>query len=238
MDDLNLDLRKDIIEIALTIETAVNQLLISYLNIDKTSTKTLSNKSSSLSFKNKIDLLNDLEVLADDEHGNLNTLMEFRNQFLHNSECNSFSKAINLLGTDKKNKLLKFADFEFKNDEEYLYKNAYKTLFIRCLDIVIHKFETKQSETDERKKMVHDLAKYSAYAINSLFDIYDKAYRDFLPGNIREIETPSNIIVKGTIINSIGSDLNALTASPEFQMLLKNLKLSFTKERTQKYFKV
>lgn len=95
-------------DIALNLENAVNELLLALLSIENPKRKAISNKSGNLSFKNKIDLLFDLDVLVSDEHQKLLLLMEFRNLFLHNIECDSFENAVKLLGVDKEKKLLKF----------------------------------------------------------------------------------------------------------------------------------
>ena len=100
-NDINLQLRSEILDAALTLEDAVNKLLLALLVIDKPDKKAMSNKSGNLSFKNKIDLLFDLEILSNDEYRALLLLMELRNQFLHNIECSSFENAVKHLGKDK-----------------------------------------------------------------------------------------------------------------------------------------
>ena len=108
--NINLELRSEILDIALTLEHVVNELILGLLVIDKPNKKAMSNKSGSLSIKNKIDLLFDLEVLNSDEHEIFLLLIEFRNQFLHNIQCSSFENAVKLLGSDKEKRLLKFDD--------------------------------------------------------------------------------------------------------------------------------
>ena len=83
--DINLQLRSEILDIALNLENAVNELILALLLIENPNRKAISNKSGNLSFKNKIDLLFDLDILSSGEHNILLLLMEFRNQFLHNT---------------------------------------------------------------------------------------------------------------------------------------------------------
>lgn len=164
---LILELRKEILEIALNIENMISELLILYLNIEKEERKAISNKNSCLTFKNKIDLLFDLDVLTKTEHGNLLLLMEFRNQFLHNYQCNSFTKAVQFLGEDKSRKLLAFNDLnEGLQDSEFNHINAFRTLHISCMDIVLLKIKAKDDHSKERRKIVLDLADYTKLIID------------------------------------------------------------------------
>ena len=98
----NLPLRTRILEIALDLEHGINSFLVWLLLIESDKRKAISNRSGTLSFKNKIDLLFDIDYLTIEEHKELLLVMEFRNQFLHNIECNSFQSAIFFLGADKK----------------------------------------------------------------------------------------------------------------------------------------
>ena len=83
--EINLELRSDILEMALTLESSINQLITVYLEIEHPTPKAIGNKNSSLSFKNKLDLLNDLEIISKDEYSKLLLMMEFRNQFLYST---------------------------------------------------------------------------------------------------------------------------------------------------------
>lgn len=164
--NLNINLRKEILEIALNIEDEISKLIILYLNIDKEKRKAISNNNSSLSFKNKIDLLYDLDVLNAYEHKEMILLMEFRNQFLHNMQCNSFEKAIKFLGDDRSKKLLAYNDSNNIHDTEFNYTNAYRSLFIKCLEIIETKIEIKQKQIEDKRKFLTDLLEYAEFVIN------------------------------------------------------------------------
>jgi len=63
-ENINLEIRSEILEYSLTIENTVNTLLQSYLGIlEKEATKNFGHKAG-ISFKNKIDLLYDIDVLS------------------------------------------------------------------------------------------------------------------------------------------------------------------------------
>jgi hypothetical protein len=112
--EINLQLRSEILDKALNLEKIVNSLLLFILSIENRRRKTITNKSGNISFKNKIDLLFDLDILNDDEHKKLLLFMEFRNQFLHNFECSSFENAVKLLGANKDKKLMKLPAAELR----------------------------------------------------------------------------------------------------------------------------
>jgi len=119
-----------IINNVLEIEYRLSNILLLILRILKDNTYTLSHKTSSLSAKNKIDLLFDLSELDKIEYEQFKTIIEIRNQFAHNLRCEAF---LNLkeMNSDLTNKLLKY----FKNDildEEEKYLNLFLQLFNAC----------------------------------------------------------------------------------------------------------
>ena len=72
--DYNSMLRAHILVCSIREEEAASEVLKSLLRLVKPETKTLDNKSSSLSFKNKIDLLYDIDDLNKEEY----TKIKFR----------------------------------------------------------------------------------------------------------------------------------------------------------------
>lgn len=91
---MNIELRKDILEKSLTLEDALSRLLAILFRFSKDNSKTLGHKSSSLSFKTKADLLNDLGRLNDEQYRALIMFMEIRNQLIHNLDSDSLMKAV------------------------------------------------------------------------------------------------------------------------------------------------
>lgn len=165
-NNLNIELRKEILEIALNIEDEISKLMILFLNIEKEKRKAISNNNSNLSFKNKIDLLYDLNILSEDEYKKMLLLMEFRNQFLHNVQCNSFEKAICFLGKDRSKRLLSYNDTNDIQDTEFNYINAYRSLFIICLEVIETKLKIKESQIEDKRNMITDLAEYAELVID------------------------------------------------------------------------
>jgi hypothetical protein len=167
LDEHNLELRSQILEMALILENSINQLLSTFLDIENPNPKTVGNKSSSLSFRNKLDLLSDLEIISKDEYLRLLLLMEFRNQFLHNIDCSSFAIAIELLGNDRGKQLLKFDDIKFETDLENKYLNAFKGLFINCLDVILEKFNKRRDKISETRETFEALTNYFNYLLDT-----------------------------------------------------------------------
>jgi DNA-binding MltR family transcriptional regulator len=88
--DYNIELRSYILNLALSVEDLSTLIVKSLLRKVKSNSKTLDNKSSSLSFKNKIDILYDLGDITNDAYNQFVKFMEIRNQFIHNPQCNKF----------------------------------------------------------------------------------------------------------------------------------------------------
>lgn len=151
-NNINIKLRAEILEIALNLENNVNQLLLAILSIDSPKRKAITNKSGSLSFRNKIDLLFDLDILNSDEHKKILLLIEFRNQFLHSIECNSFDVSVQQLGIDKGNKLLKHCLLDENLITELRYHNAFNNLYRESLGIFLKKINDRAIEVESLRK--------------------------------------------------------------------------------------
>ncbi|WP_210149792.1 hypothetical protein [Chryseobacterium scophthalmum] len=149
--DINLVLRSKIIHCSLNIENAINELLLKYLLItDKSKTKNFANKIG-MSFKNKIDLLFDINVLDKDELYIIELLMVFRNKFLHDIKYSSFTILLNDLDPSIKNKFIKlFLDGNNNNEEGYecAFMNLYKKIvaIINEKTVEINNYSNKKIE--------------------------------------------------------------------------------------------
>ena len=112
------------------IEAFASSALASLLDIDRENSKTLSNKTSALSFKQKLDLLTDIKAFDKKELPKFKTFTEIRNQFAHNLKVNSFERCFAFLdGTENYlRNLYPEIKGEGKTHEDYLLE-LYKTLF-------------------------------------------------------------------------------------------------------------
>ncbi len=191
---INRELRIEILECALKLEANINTLLLELLDIpDNIKKKSLSGKSGSLSFKNKSDLLFDLEVVSDNEHRELILLMEFRNKFLHDLYCNSFNDALSLCGEHRNNTMLsllygieasknfskneknmKIAEYDSRKEQEkeQICLESFINLFRRTVDIVKNKVELAEKKFQGKINLIRILS----HGMN----FYCKRYTDIL----------------------------------------------------------
>jgi len=232
--DINLELRSEILEASLNLENAVNELIVALLVIEKQKRKAISNKSGNLTFKNKIDLLFDLDILDSEEHQKLLLLIELRNQFLHNLECNSFVKAINLLGSDKGKKLLKFGNANELENREYQYKIAFGNLKIECLKIVVAKVEDRMKQIDNRAKIHVNFAESQIFLIDKYFNIIKKILEIF-ENNASDV--PEVIRLFDQVEKAIINDVNSLQTSEEYLMMQSEFKELYSPEKINALFK-
>lgn len=161
--DLNMPLRNFVLSHAIRQEQTSSEIIKALLRILKPKTKTLSNKSSSLSFKNKIDLLYDMEELSNEEYNHILKFMEIRNQFIHNHECSSFIK-LGESNPDLTKYLKKYFPNEIQDEEKSLLK-SYEQLFIVCQGRLL---------VMEREFTAGITADYEKYVANQLYNRFDE----------------------------------------------------------------
>lgn len=214
--DLNTQLRIEILDIALNLEQNVNTLLLVLLSIENPKRKAITNKSGNLSFKNKIDLLFDLDILNSNEHRSLLLLMEFRNQFLHNIECDSFEKAVRILGADKQKKLLNFDDLKDHKDKESQYKHAYRNLYSESLRICLEKIQDRRNQIEDRGNTHAKLIESQVFYLDKYFDIINKV----VTVCENNISSNSEVVHLTNLINqTITNDMELTFASEEYNQL-------------------
>lgn len=95
------DKRILVINLSILIERFVSAALSSLLDIDLKTSKTLSNKSSAFSFRQKLDLLTDIRATDKTAVKKFQTFAEIRNQFAHNFDVHDFQSCLSFLdGTE------------------------------------------------------------------------------------------------------------------------------------------
>jgi len=153
---MNLELRTRVLEYSLEIEGHINTLLLSHLQIlDKTKTKNFGDKAG-ISFKSKIDLLFDIEVLNKNEHNNLVLQMNFRNKFLHDIESNSFTYVLSRIDSSIRNRLIKFSNTEYPGSEND-YKKAFETLHHTNLKMISNKYTLRRESIKNKGEIIGTL---------------------------------------------------------------------------------
>lgn len=125
---------------SLSLEHITSMVLGELLDIDTETSKTLGSKSSSLSFKNKIDLISDIRAMDSEDAKKMLCFAEIRNQFLHNLKVDTYSACFkNLDG--KANYLKKTYNLKEQEGqtEEQLLKNCFDALSTDLIKNVIGK---------------------------------------------------------------------------------------------------
>jgi hypothetical protein len=156
------------IEKTLIIEALTSKLIKHLLGLDLDGkTRSLDNKSSSISLRSKIDLLTDAGKIDKVTYTNLLHIISIRNQFAHNFECNNFEDLSKFIdGIEKP--LLQNCLTPTNLLEENL-KEGFLKIFTQV-------FESLRSEfvgvTTEYQKNLSNLAIYISEAEEKLLNQY------------------------------------------------------------------
>jgi len=191
---INIEIRSEILTYSLHLEDAINSLLLAYLGItDKSFTKLFGNKAG-ISFKNKIDLLYDIDVLSKSEHAAIELQMNFRNKFIHVIGCNSFLAVLNMFDNGIKNRFKKYFknDGEINNEESC--RKACRELFITNIDVAIKKVELKIQSVEDKNDLIQSLINKEVRIIDLSFNFIDELLSklktvDFENTEIRNLAT-------------------------------------------------
>jgi len=180
-DQLNIELRKEVLRRVLVIEEGVRMLLLFFLNTRKENRKAISKKSSVLSFNDKVNILYDLDVITGQEYQKLLLLAQFRNKFLHDIDCKSFSETIymfkefNNQGAMGK-KLLSFHSDKNKRRKEGTendYKEAYFCLAENLYDMITEKMDNYIDEKKEDYIFVKSLFAFYKKTMGMIANVLD-----------------------------------------------------------------
>lgn len=144
--------RQIAIEKALFFESLTSKLIKHMMGLELLgSTKSLDNKSSSISLRAKIDLLVDCGKIDKLTYANLLHIISIRNQFAHNFECNNFEDLPKFIdGIDKP--LLKYSPDLSASVEESL-KKGFLNMADQAFKFLLNEFGgvTKEYQIDTEK---------------------------------------------------------------------------------------
>jgi len=193
--DLGLDTRKEILARALMMESLSSIFIAGLLGIkDRQNSKTLGNKSTSLSFNQKIDLLIDLGALSSEEKKKCQAFMEIRNQFMHNLDAASFKECFSFLsGTDKQ--ILKLYPQPQNVSVEHQLRNASLKLADDVLSFISKLMDNVKQKITEDVKAETAIKSNSAFvkSITQAKNILD----DYIEQQIKKDPTLSSKKLKG-----------------------------------------
>lgn len=187
----NIKTRSNVLYMCLVIEQDISEIILLYLNIDKENRKAITHKSSNLSFRSRIDLLFDLNIIDQTQHEYFLLLMEYRNQFMHNLDCDSFVKAVTLLGKDKGKRLLVHYPYGENDNCEVLLADSYEQLFLKCIFIVNELKEQRESILKENFDKLKSMQEFTEL----LFSSYCR-FVDDLMGHLVDINGNSKELIQ------------------------------------------
>lgn len=229
--ETNLKLRTEVLEYALLLEYTVSSLIKAYFFIDKENPRTISNKSGGLSHKNQVDLLFDFDILNKQEYSALIKMMEFRNQFMHNYQCNSFNQAVEFLGSDKGKFLLKYLKPEDKDvDLELQYLTGYRNCFIQIQGILLERIRDRKDDISFKA----DFMKHNAKKILSLIDKHNRIMKELVEKTLMIFY---NHKIKQAAADEFSDMVIELTKKSKFGQFRERKKYKLTDELARKILK-
>ena len=204
---MNKELRLEILINSLELENQLSKIIARIIRVPKSGTKTLGNQSSSLSFKTKVDLLYDLDRISKSEYNLIILFIEIRNQFIHNLESDSFVKVCEILGNNKRNKLVSidsrvaklYSDYEShpeaKIDIEGILKLAFGALDQKLRKILINQYERllheiQKDDEDKARLEQHDVFKDMTRIVLETVEEFGNIYADALKKDGIKTEFP------------------------------------------------
>lgn len=159
LDSINLQSRFCILECAVFLEEKTSETLGLLLEINWRESESLGYGSASLSFDNKIRLIQDLKGVSKIEKQKFQCFMAIRNKFVHVSEINTFANYLKLINSSKerKNELttwyphLDWASVDIESTYKLAYLSLTLSLFRVLFQIDISHVYSKGLQEGKRK---------------------------------------------------------------------------------------
>lgn len=185
--------RNKVLSASLRLDKVVTLLLGDWLELNTKTSLTLGNKSTTLAFKSKIELLIDIGVLQNTSKGKFLKFMEIRNQFAHNISVESFTTCFeNIDGLTaflKKN----YPDAKSeKKSKESLLEKLFDELSSDVFSLVLIANKTVR---EKKRKRLSALYKNEAFEVLT-FSVENMA-KIYLSNS--ETDSPANVLAKRMI---------------------------------------
>jgi hypothetical protein len=206
--EINLTLRAEILEYSLIIEKLVNDLLLMNLGIyeEKEKTKLFNNKGK-LTFQNKIDLLHDISVLSKEENLEFELLMNIRNKFLHDVDCNSYQYLLSQFDNGIVNRFKKYLTDEKSIEDEDACKNACNMLFQKNINTIRKKHGEYKASQEKKYSYFKMQNEQIIYYVDFIDDLLNKV--SFITEN-SELENPKVLNLGQKILHILEESVNKL----------------------------
>lgn len=169
---LNLELRTQILDYSLHLEEGVNNLLLLNLGIfDGGKASRFFGNKAGISFKNKIDLLYDIDVFTKAENSEMELLSIFRNKFLHDINSNSLLTVIKSLDTGIKGRFKKFIAVDGSVENELDCTQALTNLFVENIKTLKIKTRNLRELNDKKNQLLQSYLQQHIETIDLFFDL-------------------------------------------------------------------
>lgn len=145
--------RLQVLELSIFVERFVSTALSSLLDIDLDTSKTLSNKSSALSFRQKLDLLTDIRATDKVAVTKFQIFSEIRNQFAHNYQVKDFTTCFSFLD-GAENQLRKAFKGKIEGLEKQVHEDQLASLYAYLFkDVMDHAYRILEKITEKFLKL-------------------------------------------------------------------------------------
>ena len=157
--------RIQVLRMSLVLEKCINKLILFNLGIiyESSNTKLFSSKNA-LSFKSKVELLFDLNVIDKEQLLEFELFMTFRNKFMHDIEIQSYVDVVNNFDSGLNKRFKKFVvEKSKKESEEKIYEQAVRKLHlvnIRVIQEKINEFGNKIEYKESITKLPGEITKW------------------------------------------------------------------------------
>ena len=198
---MNTQLRYKILDQSLKIEHEIARILSKIIRIKHSNSKTLSNKSSAIPFKVKVDFLYDLKRISIDEYNLLTLFMEIRNQLIHNYEIDTMEK---VLGSISKKQLLltldhnyskMYAESNSETEKEHHLNQLLDKLHIELLKILSNQINLiiKDIENEQQHLTNKNLAEVQTETVKILIETQKEVSEHLVDAFFKEYSNKDEI---------------------------------------------
>ncbi len=185
---MNLNLRYKILDQSLQVEYEIAKILSKIIRIEHSDSKTLSNKSSAIPFKVKVDLLYDLKRINKEEYNLLTLFMEIRNQLIHNFDVDTMEKVLESINkrqlflTLDNNYSKMYAESNSGTEKEYYLNLLLDKLHIELIKILSNQISLiiKDIENEQQQSINEKLAEGQTKMVKILIKTQNEVAEKFV----------------------------------------------------------
>ena len=187
--EINLELRCEVLRYSLHLEDGINSLLLLSLGVfDVGRTTRLFGNKAGISYKQKIDLLFDINVLTKEENAEMELLSIFRNKLLHDIYYDSMLSIIDSLdkGLMSKFKVYFEPGQDICGEKDCL--AALRKLFLKNINTISEKNTHIREISEQKRELFADGQNMNLHQIDVFFDLISELSLDLEHSNLEDPE--------------------------------------------------